>query len=99
MKKHWLLFLAALAAGSTAAQTGAPPDPTAPAAPVPRLEYRSVFTDYKPAGEDRALPWRAANEAVQAADDHAGHGGHGERPAAPPSQRDGESHRDHGAHQ
>jgi hypothetical protein len=65
--KHCLLSLVcALVATGASAQSGARPDPTAPKAPVPRIEYRSAFEGYRPLGEDKPAPWRESNDSVKA---------------------------------
>lgn len=58
---HWL-WLAALAAGTAAAQTTARPDPADPAARAPAPTYRSAFEGYKPARSGEPKSWREANE-------------------------------------
>jgi len=57
--------LAAVAAGSAAAQAAARPDPAAPEAKVPPSEYRSAFEGYRPFAEDKVAPWRESNDAVK----------------------------------
>ncbi len=42
----------------------AAPDPTDEKNTVPPVLYQSPFRDYKPLGEDKAIPWKAANDEV-----------------------------------
>lgn len=42
----------------------AAPDPTAADSPAPPAQYKSPFKDYRPLGEDKRIPWRAANDEV-----------------------------------
>lgn len=42
----------------------AAPDPTDEKNTVPPVLYLSPFRDYKPLGEDKAIPWKAANDEV-----------------------------------
>lgn len=57
------------------------PDPANPAVAVPPTVYESVITSRSPAPQDaQATPdksWRAANDAVVGALNHAGHSAHG----------------------
>jgi hypothetical protein len=78
MYKQMLFALAAVTAGSAAAQ--ARPDPSDAKAKVPPVEYRSAFESYRPYAEPELAPWRTVNEEVRRAGGHAGivgkHGGH-----------------------
>ena len=78
MKNCLLFLLCALVAAGAAAQSAARPDPTAPKAPVPRVEYRSAFEGYRPLREDKLAPWRESNDAVKDAGEH----GHAAKPPA-----------------
>lgn len=42
----------------------AAPDPTDEKNTVPPIRYQSPFRDYKPLGDDKAIPWKAANDEV-----------------------------------
>ncbi len=42
----------------------AAPDPTDEKNTVPPIRYQSPFRDYKPLGEDKPIPWKAANDEV-----------------------------------
>ena len=48
-----------LSGASTAA-----PDPTDEKNTVPPVLYQSPFRDYRPLGEDKLIPWKAANDEV-----------------------------------
>jgi len=83
MYKQMLFALAAVTAGSAAAQ--ARPDPADARAKAPPVEYRSAFEGYRPYTEPELAPWRAVNEEVRQVGGHlgivrtskpAGHGGH-----------------------
>jgi hypothetical protein len=85
MHKGILFALAAMTAGAAAAQPTPRPDPADPKAPVPSIEYRSAFTDYRPYSEPELAPWRAANEEVGRVGGHLGivrGQGKAEKPAA-----------------
>jgi hypothetical protein len=61
--------LALLAAASIAQAQGAParterPDPLDPRARVPAVVHPSPFAGYRRLGDDRPVPWKEANEAV-----------------------------------
>ena len=51
---QWAGFGAAFAA----------PDPANAQAPVPPIQYRSPFRDYRPLGDDKLLSWKASNDEV-----------------------------------
>jgi hypothetical protein len=68
---HWLL-LAALAAGTASAQSGARPDPADPDARVPETAYRSAFDGHRNHELSKQIPWREANEEVGRAGGHVG---------------------------
>lgn len=42
----------------------AAPDPTTADTPAPATQYISPFKDYRPLGDDKRVPWRAANDEV-----------------------------------
>jgi hypothetical protein len=66
MHRSFFLVLAALVAGSAAAQGEEPrPDPTAPKAKVPPAEYRSAFGGYQRFTEEKVAPWRQSNAVVK----------------------------------
>ena len=44
--------------------SNAAPDPTDEKNTVPPVLYQSPFRDYKPLGEDKQIPWKAANDEV-----------------------------------
>lgn len=68
----YLIALAALAAGTAFAQTGARPDPADPQAPAPAPVYRSAFEDFRRL-EDAPRPnWREANEEAARIGGHIG---------------------------
>jgi len=71
--KHapWLL-LAALAAGTAVAQSGARPNPTDPDVLVPDAAYRSAFDGYRMHELSRQTPWRDANQEVGRVGGHVG---------------------------
>lgn len=72
MYKQMLFALAAMTAGSAAAQ--ARPDPADAKAKAPPVEYRSAFEGYRPYAEPELASWRAVNEEVRrAAMKHGGH--------------------------
>src|SRR5512134_1320044 len=68
---HWLL-LAALAAGTASAQSGARPDPADPTVRVPESAYRSAFEGYRLHELSRQTPWRDANQEVGRVGGHVG---------------------------
>ena len=53
-----------LIAASTAPATFASSDPTDARAPVPLVQYRSPFYDYRTFGDSVRTPWRQANDEV-----------------------------------
>ncbi len=60
-----LVFAASLTAAAVySSATSAAPDVTNDQAPVPPSRYQSPFRDYRPLGEDKLLPWKAANDEV-----------------------------------
>lgn len=69
--RHWI-WLAALAAGSAAAQSAARPDPADPAVRVPETAYRSAFEDYRRHDLSKQTPWREANDEVGRIGGHTG---------------------------
>ena len=63
--KFAILFAAsATVALSLSGASIAAPDPTDEKNTVPPVLYQSPFRDYKPLGEDKAIPWKAANDEV-----------------------------------
>ena len=67
--KFAIVITVARAASVTAAlslsgASNAAPDPTDEKNTVPPVLYQSPFRDYKPLGEDKAIPWKAANDEV-----------------------------------
>jgi hypothetical protein len=42
----------------------AAPDPISADSPTPPTQYKSPFKDYRPLGEDKRIPWKAANDEV-----------------------------------
>ena len=55
------MFLIAVTAPSATAASG---DPTDARAPVPLVQYRSPFHDYRTFGDSVRTPWRQANDEV-----------------------------------
>jgi hypothetical protein len=86
MHKSIFIALAALAAGTALAEERRRPDPTAPRAKVPEVEYRSAFADYRAFGEEKLAPWRESNEAVKDAEQQAGQGSQAPSRAKPPAK-------------
>jgi hypothetical protein len=72
---HKLLIgaAAACAASAACAQGVAARDPLDPKAPVPPLEYRSPFADYRSARDLVIAPWRESNDEVKRLGGHMGH--------------------------
>ena len=104
MQRVIVMALAAVATGAALAQTDVPRNPSDPAVPVPKVEYRSAFADYRPYAEEDAGPaasWRALNDEMGRLGGHRGHlAGAGEGrpdkaqgPAVKPSAHEG-----HGGH-
>jgi len=91
--KAYLPAVAAVIALSIAA--GAAPaaetrlQPSDAAAPVPPLQYQSVFSSYRQPQAERKLDWKQANDTVR---DVGGHAGAMQEEAAPSSYMDS-SHR------
>lgn len=42
----------------------AAPDPILAESPTPATQYKSPFKDYRPLGDDKRTPWKAANDEV-----------------------------------
>ena len=60
-----ILIAAGVAAAlSLSGASIAAPDPTDEKNTVPPVLYVSPFRDYKPLGEDKQIPWKAANDEV-----------------------------------
>ncbi len=89
--------LAALVAGSAAAQAPARTDPAEPKAAAPAPSYDSAFKDYRPYVDQEIARWREMNQEVGRLKGHIGHvrqqPGIAAKPAARPSVQGG-----HGAH-
>ena len=85
MHRSIFIALAALAAGTVAAEEARLPDPTDPRAKVPGVEYRSAFESYRPFAEEKLTPWRQSNEAVKG---DAGHGAPAAMESGTPKQAD-----------
>ena len=88
MHREIAFALAALAAGTAAAQD-ARPHPSSPQAKAAPVEYRSAFERYRAFVDEKPAGWRESNEAVKADTPasakkpasrapapHGGHGGH-----------------------
>jgi hypothetical protein len=60
---RWLAALPAIVALSAIAQTAPAPSSTPPADP-PALPFRSAFEGYRPYTDEKAIPWKEANETV-----------------------------------
>lgn len=73
MLKTACFSLAAMLAGSAAAQTAARLDPADPKAAVPVRPYESAFKDYRPYVEPEIARWREVNEEVARLAGHMGH--------------------------
>jgi hypothetical protein len=67
MKLSILLAAAIVLAGPAIAteSNAATTDPSNGNALVPPVKYQSPFHGYRPLGEDKAIPWKAANDEVQ----------------------------------
>ena len=68
---RWLAVFPAMAALAAVAQTSPTPAPTpapagtaATAAPPPVLTYKSALEGYRPFADEKAIPWKEANETV-----------------------------------
>lgn len=87
MYKQMLFALAALTAGSAAAQERR--DPADAKAKAPAVEYRSAFESYRPYTEPELASWRAVNEEVRKAGGHIGlmRGQGQEKPPAEPAAK------------
>ena len=48
----------------SASIAAAPPDAANPLEQTPTIQYKSPFLDYRPLGEDKRTPWKAANDEV-----------------------------------
>ena len=88
MLKTACFTLAAIFAGSIAAQTVARPDPADPKATVPARAYESSFKDYQPYADPEVVRWRQSNEEMGRLGGHMGHvprdAGATAKPAAKP---------------
>ena len=105
MYRFAVLVLAGVA-GAAGAQDDARRDPSVPGAQVPKFEYRSAFSDYRPFSEEKVAPWREVNDEVGRVGGHAGHSGQQKpapakpgaaAPAAPKAPPDGPAG-GHGGH-
>lgn len=83
-----LLLAASVIAAHAAAQADGRALPTDPQAPVPGVQYRSAFTDYRSFREPEAADWREVNEQMRALGGHMGHAGRGKPPARPQAGQD-----------
>ena len=64
--RAFALLTAVAMASSSAAPPASPPDPASPGASVPALSYRPVLAGYRAWPDDKATPWRQANEQAAA---------------------------------
>lgn len=88
MLKTTSLTLAALLAGSAAAQTPARQDPADPKAAVPpHSAYRSAFKDYRPYVEPEIGRWRDVNNDMARLGGHAGQMGNAPGKARSPEAK------------
>ncbi len=94
MRKHLFCTLALTFAGAAAAQTAPQPDPRDPKAPVPALEYRSAFADYRPFADEKLAPWRGSNEAVVGGASKDSNGAQAPAAPMPPNAPGGMGHGD-----
>ena len=93
MLKKTCFTLAAMFAGSTAAQIPARPDPADPKVAGPARPYESAFKDYRPYSDPEIARWRQSNEEMGRLGGHVGHVPRetgapvkpGAKPPAPPS--------------
>ncbi len=63
-------FAAAGAASAQSERRGGPADASAR---VPAFRYESAFAGYRASPEEKAVPWREANEEVRRPGGHVGH--------------------------
>lgn len=49
---------------ASASNAFATPDPISVESPTPPTQYKSPFKDYRPLGDDKRIPWKAANDEV-----------------------------------
>ena len=59
-----VLAVGVFAAYGYSGTSSAADDPTNGNAKVPSVKYQSPFRDYRPLGEDKLIPWKAANDEV-----------------------------------
>ena len=92
MLKTACFTLAAIVAGSTAAQIPARPDPADPKVAVPARPYESAFKDYRRYADPEVARWRQSNDDMGRLGGHMGHLPRetgptqpGAKPPAPPS--------------
>jgi hypothetical protein len=90
-----ILLLAALVSAAASAGAAQPlPRSTDPNAPIPGVQYESVFSGYQPYREPEVTPWRDVNDEVARAGGHvgimggaSGHGSHGKSTAKSPTAK------------
>ncbi len=97
MLKATCFVLAAILAGSAAAQTAARPDAADPKAAAPAQPYESAFKGYKPYIDSDIARWREVNEDVGRLNGHVGHVPRQSGPAANPGAKP-PAPTGHGAH-
>ena len=61
---RWLAVLPALAAFAAGAQTGPAPQAAATTDAASPLTFRSAMEGYKPFADEKAIPWKEANDTV-----------------------------------
>jgi hypothetical protein len=55
---------ASVIACASASNAFAAPDAASAESPTPPTQYKSPFKDYRPLGDDKRIPWKAANDEV-----------------------------------
>lgn len=90
MRRTIAATLAAISAGAAFAQTAAQRNPSDPQQPVPLMEYRSAFSDYRPYRDPETVKWRDANDEVRALGGHKGHAAKAKPAAKPEAQQEGQ---------
>ena len=102
MKYALIAFTVALAA-PLHAQDKRSAEPADPNAAVPPIRYESPLAGYRPAGDEKAAPWKQVNKEVEGAGMlHGAHGSakattappkeHGESPKKPPASAPAKPH-------
>jgi hypothetical protein len=61
---QWAIFAGLCSAVAASHATSAGDNPADATAVVPPINYRSSFADYRALGDDKAQPWRDANDTV-----------------------------------